>query len=289
MENSDSGRPRRKIRISTILLFLVLGTGLCLMAYPAVSDLWNSARQTRAIAAYTEEIQGLDSERYEMLWSEAQEYNRKLLTGEVSTVPTEEDYEAYQSLLNVSGNGMMGYVEIPSIHCTLPVYHGTDEAVLQIAAGHMEGMSLPVGGEGTHCVLSSHRGLPSARLFTDLDQLKEGDEFFLHVLGKTLAYEVNQILVVEPDETEALAIEEGQDYCTLVTCTPYGVNSHRLLVRGSRAPYEGEALVGGDSFSEDAKALSAAAVLLPAGAVLFLAALLIRILFGKRAAKRNRK
>ena len=150
---------------------------------------------------------------------------------------TEGEKGEYEAQLNVAGNGVMGYIEIPSIGCTLPIYHGTDEAVLQIAVGHMEGTSLPVGGEGSHCVLSGHRGLPSAKLFTDLDQVGEGDTFLLHVLDETLAYEVDQVKVVLPEEAGDLEAVRGEDYCTLVTCTPYGINTHRLLVRGSRTEY----------------------------------------------------
>ena len=154
---------------------------------------------------------------------------------------TDEERAQYESLLNVSGNGIIGYIEIPSINCSLPIYHGTDEAILQIAVGHIEGTSLPVGGSGTHCVLSGHRGLPSARLFTDLDKMVIGDTFLMRVLDETLTYEVDQIRIVLPYELDALEIEEGKDYCTLVTCTPYGVNSHRLLVRGHRIENQEEA------------------------------------------------
>lgn len=219
---------------STIILILIFLTGLSLLLYPTVSDYWNSFHQTRAIASYEEIVATLDEEEYEEIWAEAVAYNKKLLTQPNRWNPTSEEIEAYESLLNVAGNAIMGYVEIPSISCTLPIYHGTDEAVLQIAIGHMEGSSLPVGGESTHCVISGHRGLPSAKLFTKLDELVEGDVFMLQVLGETLTYEVDQIRIVEPREIDALEIVEGEDYCTLVTCTPYGVNSHRLLVRGHR-------------------------------------------------------
>ena len=154
---------------------------------------------------------------------------------------TDEERAQYESLLNVSGNGIIGYIEIPSINCSLPIYHGTDEAILQIAVGHIEGTSLPVGGSGTHCVLSGHRGLPSARLFTDLDKMVIGDTFLMRVLDETLTYEVDQIRIVLPYEMDDLEIEEGKDYCTLVTCTPYGINSHRLLVRGHRIENQEEA------------------------------------------------
>ena len=176
----------------------------------------------------------MDQELYEKLWSEAIQYNKTLTNHPNRFEMTEEEKQKYDKLLNVSGNGIMGYIEIPAIDCFLPIYHGTNEAVLQTSIGHLEGSSLPTGGAGTHCVVSGHRGLPSARLFTDLDKLKEGDRFVLKVLDRTLTYEVDQILTVDPYDLEALAIDPQQDYCTLVTCTPYGINTHRLLVRGRR-------------------------------------------------------
>ena len=218
----------------TILLVLIFLLGLSLLLYPAVSDYWNSKHQTRAIAVYSEEVSGLDPDQYQALWAAAAAYNASLRERDNAYLLTEEQKAAYEQLLNVSGLGIMGYIEIPSIDCSLPIYHGTEESVLQIAIGHLEWSSLPVGGESTHCVLSGHRGLPSAKLFTNLDKLQEGDGFMLRVLDEVLTYEVDQILIVEPQEIAALQITEGEDYCTLVTCTPYGINSHRLLVRGHR-------------------------------------------------------
>ena len=218
----------------TILLVLIFLLGLSLLLYPAVSDYWNSKHQTRAIAVYSEEVSGLDKEQYQALWADAAAYNASLRERDNAYLLTEEQKAAYEQLLNVSGLGIMGYIEIPSIDCSLPIYHGTEESVLQIAIGHLEWSSLPVGGESTHCVLSGHRGLPSAKLFTNLDKLQEGDVFLLRVLDEVLTYEVDQILIVEPQEIAALQIAEGEDYCTLVTCTPYGINTHRLLVRGHR-------------------------------------------------------
>lgn len=220
--------------LSTILLILVFFIGLSLLLYPSVSDYWNSFHQSRAIAVYAEQVAQLDNDRYDQLWADAVAYNQTLPEKTDRYLFTDAERAEYESLLNVSGNGIIGYIEIPSISCSLPIYHGTNEAVLQIAIGHIEGTSLPTGGEGTHCVLSGHRGLPSARLFTDLDKLIVGDIFLMRVLDETLTYEVDQILIVEPHEMDALAIEEGKDYCTLVTCTPYGINTHRLLVRGHR-------------------------------------------------------
>ena len=218
----------------TILLVLIFLLGLSLLLYPAVSDYWNSKHQTRAIAVYSEEVSGLDKDQYQALWADAAAYNASLRERDNAYLLTEEQKAAYEQLLNVSGLGIMGYIEIPSIDCSLPIYHGTEESVLQIAIGHLEWTSLPVGGESTHCVLSGHRGLPSAKLFTNLDKLQEGDVFLLRVLDEVLTYEVDQILIVEPQEIAALQITEGEDLCTLVTCTPYGINTHRLLVRGHR-------------------------------------------------------
>ena len=223
-----------KKRLSTILLILIFLIGLSLLLYPTVSDYWNSLHQSRAIAEYAEQVANLDDDLYEGLWAAAQRYNETLLDKADRYDMTEEERAEYESLLNVSGNGIIGYIEIPMIQCSLPIYHGTEESVLQIAVGHIEGSSLPTGGAGTHCVLSGHRGLPSAKLFTDLDKLREGDTFLLRVLDEILTYEVDQILIVEPQDTAALEIAEGEDYCTLVTCTPYGINTHRLLVRGHR-------------------------------------------------------
>ena len=234
---------KKKNRFVTILLFLILFAGLSLLLYPTVSDYWNSLHQSRAIASYSEEVANIDEERYAHLWDEAKEYNKALLSRNNTYLLDDEQRAIYDSILDISGLGIMGYIEIPSISCSLPIYHGTDESVLQIAIGHLDWTSLPVGGENTHCVLSGHRGLPSAKLFTNLDKLVVGDVFMLRVLDEILTYEVDQILIVEPHVTENLLVEEGMDYCTLVTCTPYGVNSHRLLVRGHRIETTEEAKV----------------------------------------------
>lgn len=225
---------KKKGNYITLLLFLILLAGLSLLLYPSVSDYWNSLHQTRAIAAYAEEVANLNQDQYDEIWAAAESYNASLTDRVNAYLLSDAQKEEYQQLLNVSGLGVMGYIEIPSIDCSLPIYHGTEESVLQIAVGHLEWSSLPVGGESTHCVLSGHRGLPSAKLFTNLDKLQTGDIFMLRVLDNVLTYEVDQILIVEPQETGALRIEEGKDCCTLVTCTPYGINTHRLLVRGHR-------------------------------------------------------
>lgn len=225
---------KKKFDGVTFLLILILLAGLSLLLYPSFSDYWNSFHQTRAIASYAEEVANLDDDKYEQLWNDARDYNTSLLTRDNAYLLSEEQRQEYESLLDISGLGIMGYIEIPSINVSLPIYHGTEESVLQIAVGHLDWTSLPVGGESTHCVLSGHRGLPSAKLFTNLDKLAEGDVFLIRVLDEVLTYSVDQILIVEPQETQDLQIVPGKDYCTLVTCTPYGINSHRLLVRGHR-------------------------------------------------------
>ncbi len=234
-----TNKASKKNRVTVILLVAVLLAGLSLLLYPFVSNYWNSLHQSQAIAAYMDDVRKLDDSTYEAMWEEAQRYNASLLEDENRFFPNDEEKQYYEQLLNVSGNGIMGYIEIPSIDVMLPIYHGTSEEVLQVAIGHIEGSSLPIGGESTHSVISGHRGLPSSRLFTDIDQLSEGDTFTLMVLDEVLTYEVDQIRIVEPDDISLLAIEEGQDLCTLVTCTPYGVNSHRLLVRGHRVENQG--------------------------------------------------
>ena len=226
---------------TTAFLVLLLLAGVSLLLYPSLSDYWNSMHQTRAIASYAETVSQLDTAQYDEMWKAAQDYNRSLAQRETAFALTDEQKAAYESLLDVSGLGVMGYIEIPEIDCSLPIYHGTEESVLQVAVGHLEWSSLPVGGEGTHCVLSGHRGLPSAKLFTHLDKLAVGDTFLLRVLDEVLTYEVDQILIVEPEQVDALGIVPGEDYCTLVTCTPYGINTHRLLVRGHRVENTPEA------------------------------------------------
>lgn len=230
-----------KQNLITVILVLILLTGLSLLLYPTVSDYWNSLHQSRAIATYSEAVAEIDDNNYEMLWEEAKEYNERLKEKKNRLYLNDEERKEYESLIDVSGNGIIGYIEIPKISVALPIYHGTDEGVLQIAIGHIEGSSLPVGGAGTHCVLSGHRGLPSAKLFTNLDELVIGDEFVIRVLDETLTYEVDQIRIVEPGDLSDLEIEEGKDLCTLVTCTPYGINTHRLLVRGHRVENKKEA------------------------------------------------
>lgn len=267
-----------------IILVLVLFVGLSLLLYPTVSDYWNSFHQTRAITTYAEEVADLNEEEYERFWNAAQDYNRALAQRGTHFVLTDEQIEEYEQMLDVSGLGVMGYIEIPEIRCSLPIYHGTDEAVLQIAIGHLEWSSLPVGGENSHCVLSGHRGLPSAKLFTNLDQLKEGDIFMLRVLDEVLTYEVDQIRIVEPQEVDDLQIENGKDYCTLVTCTPYGINTHRLLVRGHRI----ENIEDSDSIHVTADAIQIEPLLVaPIVAIPILLMLLILLLIPKQPKKKQ--
>ena len=219
---------------STVLLILILLIGLSLVLYPSISNWWNETRSSKVISDYSELVAEMDDAQYEQLWSEAIAYNASRVGASNPYLLPPEQEALYPTLLNVDGNGVMGYVEIPSIGGTLPLYHTVDEEILQVAVGHVEWSDLPVGGEGTHCVLSGHRGLPSAKLFTDLDDLRIGDLFMLRILDSLLTYEVDQILIVDPDDTDDLRQVQGQDLCTLVTCTPYGVNTHRLLVRGHR-------------------------------------------------------
>ena len=230
-----------KNKLTTILLILALFAGLSLLLYPTVSDYWNSLHASQAVADYAENVRNLEAEKYEQVLQDARNYNQMLPYKHTTFALSEEEKEAYDALLDISGTGVMGYIEIPTVNISLPVYHGTEDAVLQIAVGHLEWSSLPVGGESTHCVLSGHRGLPSAKLFTNLDKLVAGDKFIMRVLDEVLTYEVDQILIVEPTDVSTLIIEAGKDLCTLVTCTPYGINSHRLLVRGHRIENQEEA------------------------------------------------
>ena len=223
-----------KKHASTLLLIVILFIGLSLLLYPSFSDWWKSLHQSQVVAGYVENVANIDDNQYDEMWQQAWDYNQSLLERSNHFLLSEDQITEYEALLDIGGTGIMGYVEIPAIDVTLPVYHGTNEAVLQVAVGHLEWTSLPVGGESSHCVISGHRGLPSAKLFTNLDQLIEGDIFMMRVLDEVLTYEVDQIRIVLPHELDDLLIEEGEDLCSLVTCTPYGINSHRLLVRGHR-------------------------------------------------------
>lgn len=226
-----------KNKIITLVLILVFLAGLSLLLYPTVSNYWNTLHASQAVENYVQEVQNLNDEQYEKMLDAARTYNRSLLNGR-----SDEQKEAYQSLLNLDGSGIMGYIEIPTIELSLPIYHNTEDSVLQIAVGHIDWSSLPIGGESTHSVLSGHRGLPSAKLFTNLDKLIVGDRFVIRVLNEVMTYEVDRILIVEPTDLSTLTIEDGKDLCTLVTCTPYGINTHRLLVRGHRVENKSETI-----------------------------------------------
>jgi sortase A len=270
---------------STIILVILFLAGLSLLLYPTVSDYWNSLHASRVISSYASEVANMTAaERQEML-DEAAAFNEKLASrgsfGALSDIEQDEYYSLLGGPLDV-----ISTITIPAINCTLPIYHGTDEFILDAGVGHLEGSSLPVGGESTHCVLSGHRGLPSARLFTDLDQLAEGDIFILQTLGETLTYEVDQIRIVLPEDTSELSIVPGEDYVTLVTCTPYGVNTHRLLVRGHRI----ENLSGNDyNVTADAVQLDPLVVAPFAAVPILLVMLFLVLRMGKGKNKRNRK
>jgi len=240
MKKNETEKKKRKKKkkkrgpsISTIILVVMLFAGIGVLLYPSVSDWWNSMHATKAIASYVTAVEDLSSEEREDAIKAAQVYNTRLSNG-VDFELTNEEYAEYERLLNIDGTGIMGYLQISAIGVNLPIYHSVEESVLQIAVGHIPGTSLPVGGERSHTVLSGHRGLPSAKLFSDLDRMVEGDIFTINVMGETITYMVDQIRIVLPEETDELAIKPGRDYCTLVTCTPYGVNTHRMLVRGKR-------------------------------------------------------
>ena len=235
-------------RLFTAILVAALIIGLCLLAYPSFSDYWNSFTQSRTVMSYAESVSRMDAKEYERLLNEAREYNRRLAEGGINWNMSPEEIAEYRSLLDINGNGVMGYINIRKINLTLPIFHGTEERILQTSIGHLQESSLPVGGANTHSMLSGHRGLPSARLFTDLDKLREGDTFTITVLNETLTYEVDHIWIVEPNDLSHLDIEEVQEYCTLNTCTPYGVNTQRLLVRAHRITnVNGDAMVIADA------------------------------------------
>ena len=273
-----------KKKLGNILLVLILAGGAAIMLYPTFSDYWNSFHQSRAIAGYSDAVSNLNAEEYERIWQEAVAYNQNMSGRSGLVLLTNSEMEEYERQLNVGGNGVMGYIEIAKINVSLPIYHGTSEAVLQVATGHIESSSLPVGGASTHCIISGHRGLPSAKLFTDLDQMSEGDIFQLKILNETLTYEVDQIRIVLPSELDELGIVRDQDYCTLVTCTPYGINSHRLLIRGKRiANPQAAAHVTADAVQIDPVLVA------PAAAAPMLLALTVWLIVNPGAKKKKKK
>ena len=234
MKDKKTAKKKKSSNLSTIILVAIFFVGLSVLLYPTISDFWNEKRQSQAIVDYDSFIEDLTPEDYSELFEKADEYNAKIRNMSFPFLTHKNIADEYYSTLDVNGNGMMGYITIEKIKVQLPIYHGTSDAVLNSAVGHVEGSSIPVGGESTHSVLSAHRGLPSAKLFTNLDKLEIGDIFTLRLLDRTITYQVDQILIVLPEETDALNIVAGEDYCTLVTCTPYGINTHRMLVRGTR-------------------------------------------------------
>ena len=271
-------------RLFTIILVVALVVGLSLLAYPSFADYWNSFHQSRAVMTYAESVADMNKEEYERILDEARIYNAELAERGINWRLSDEEREAYMSQLDISGNGIMGYIRIPKIDVMLPIYHGTEERILQTSIGHLEETSLPVGGSSTHSILSGHRGLPSARLFTDLDKLREGDTFTMTILNETLTYEVDHIWIVEPSDLSHLTIEEGKDYCTLITCTPYGINTHRLLVRAHRI----------DNLNGDAMVVADAIQIRPVFIAPFLAVpilflLLIYVLVSTSAKKKKKK
>ncbi len=228
---------KRKVSVSTVILVIVFLAGLSVMLYPIISDYWNSKTQSRVIADYDKLLSNMDNETYKSIMENAEDYNNKLKRL-YNPLENYNELDGYNDTLEVTGTGIMGYITIPGIDVELPIYHGTSDKVLNNAAGHLQGSSLPIGGDSTHAVISAHRGLPSAKLFSDLDELEKGDRFTITVLNEVLTYEVDKIQIIEPDELDKLEIVDGEDYVTLITCTPYGINTHRLLVRGTRVETE---------------------------------------------------
>ena len=273
-----------KKNLSNILLLLVFITGLSLLLYPGISDYINSKNQSRAVAAYNASAGRMSEQDYTDTFAQAEDYNRRLYETDAAFYQPGL-VEGYSDCLSINGGDIMGYVSIDRIKVELPIYHGTSPEVLNAACGHLEGSSLPCGGANTHCVLSAHRGLPSAKLFTDLDELEVGDTFSLSVLNRVMYYKIDQILIVEPEEVDELQIVPGKDYCTLFTCTPYGINTHRLLVRGERMSAEASApriIVSSDAHMIDPL------IVTPIVAAPVLLLLLIWLLFSPKKRERNR-
>ncbi len=236
-----------KNNISVILIAAAMLIGLSLLLYPSISNAWNETHQSHAIVDYIEDVSALDENDYNDIMEKAEIYNNSLTWKAKKYIFSDKDSEVYNSLININNTGIMGYVDIPAINCKAPIYHGTENSVLQVGVGHLEWSSLPIGGESSHCVLMAHRGLTGARLFTDLDKMRIGDTFTLNVLDEVLIYEVDDISVIEPKDVDSLNIINEKDYCTLITCTPYGVNTHRLLVRGVRVNSETKEKITADA------------------------------------------
>lgn len=288
---SSEKRPRKKKNSSlgTILLIAIMVLGVGIMAYPSISDYWNQIHQSRAISSYVRAVEQMDDSQYEALWESAQAYNRELAAHPLGWELTEEELNRYKKVLDISGTGIMGYIDIPKINVELPIYHGSEETVLQIAIGHIASSSLPVGGETSHTLLTGHRGLPSARLFTDLDKMALGDVFYIRVLGEVLAYQVDDIHVVLPSDLSTLGLTPGEDYVTLITCTPYGVNTHRLLVRGRRIGFDSDQPEAAVRITSDAirisPRLAVPAVAIP---ILFIALVISLFVTGKHGKNKHK-
>ncbi len=272
--------------LPNLLLAAVFLAGLTLLLYPTISNYVNERHQSHVVSTYESDLAQLPQEDYGPMLQAAEAYNAELAKNPDRFLQTDEDDASYQAQLNPTNNGIMGFVEIDSIRVILPIYHGTDDSVLQVGVGHIEGTSLPVGGTGTHCAISGHRGLPSAMLFTDLDKLKVGDTFRIHTLDRVLTYRIDQILVVEPSDLKALEIDPAQDYCTLVTCTPYGINSHRLMLRGVRTQNAAEPAAAVPATEEEPEAYASMAALVAIGELILVAILLTRSLI--KSSRENR-
>ena len=281
LQNSKENPDRMKKKLSTVIIVIILFSGLSLLFFPTLSDFLNKVSRARDISTYADSVAEIDNDAYKKMWDDAVAYNERLAKLPAHWRLTDDEQAEYESLLDVAGRGIMATVEIPKLNCSLPVYHGTSNEVLQIAIGHLEGSSLPVGGKSTHCVMSGHRGLPSAKLFTSLDKLVVGDVFSVRTLDETLSYEVDEISIVLPEETEKLQIVPGEDLCTLMTCTPYGINTHRLLVRGHRVENEhaNEIRVTADALQID-KTIVAPIIAAP-----FMLALIIAVIIYKHKRK----
>lgn len=271
---------RKNLLSGVMVIGLLVGIGL--LVYPSVANYWNQFHQSRAIMSYSETVDKMSEEDYKKILDSARKYNERLAERGLHFVMSDADRAEYESELNIDGSGIMGYISVPKFHIRVPIYHGTEENVLQIAIGHLEATSLPVGGESTHAQVSGHRGLPSARLFTDLDKIREGDTWTITILNETLTYECDQIRIVEPEDLSELQIVEGEDLCTLITCTPYGINTHRLLVRGHRVPNaQGNADVTADGIQIEPVYIA------PVLAVPAIIILLIILLISTRRAKKH--
>lgn len=277
-------RKQKKSWISTLILIVMFIVGMALVLYPSFSNYFNQHYASRTVATYQDKVNSLSTDTTKEIIEKAEEYNKTLLSSPSRFQMTDEEREEYESLLDITGTGVMGYITIPDIDVELPIYHGTDDAVLSIGAGHLEGSSLPVGGKGTHAVITGHRGLPSAKLFTDLPKLELGDTFEITVLDETLTYEVDQILTVLPDEVESLSIDPDEDYVTLVTCTPYGINSHRLLVRGHRIDTTEKVHVAAEAVQID-EVVVGTIIAVPLAIIVFI----VMAVMNRRRAKKEKK